>query len=147
MDFSDEMFLNLEKGGWFFFFLTSTVCLGECLINKKVSEMVWFETIVPLMPLKQFIDFILLKLWDISALDNFFSAVYYWIGSKILLIVAANIRVHEFFKTSYFKTGIHPIPGARRALNKLSRFCNLSVVTYVISVKLLSTCIIIYTEN
>ncbi|XP_062149331.1 uncharacterized protein LOC133857955 isoform X2 [Alnus glutinosa] len=41
----------------------------------------------------------------------------------------ANIRVHEFFKTSYFKTGIHPIPGARRALNKLSRFCNLSVVT------------------
>ncbi|KAE7998377.1 hypothetical protein FH972_002928 [Carpinus fangiana] len=41
----------------------------------------------------------------------------------------ANIRVHEFFKTSYFKTGIHPIPGARMALNKLSRFCNLSVVT------------------
>ncbi|CAL9099538.1 unnamed protein product [Musa acuminata var. zebrina] len=41
----------------------------------------------------------------------------------------ADIRVHEFFKTSYFKTGIHPIPGARYALHKLSTFCNLSVVT------------------
>ncbi|KAE9448911.1 hypothetical protein C3L33_19223, partial [Rhododendron williamsianum] len=41
----------------------------------------------------------------------------------------ADIRVHEFFKTSYFKTGIHPIPGARQTLQKLSRFCNLSVVT------------------
>ncbi|XP_052198520.1 uncharacterized protein LOC127805785 [Diospyros lotus] len=41
----------------------------------------------------------------------------------------ADFRVHEFFKTPYFKTGIHPIPGAQRALQKLSRFCNLSVVT------------------
>ncbi|XP_058216344.1 uncharacterized protein LOC131327282 isoform X2 [Rhododendron vialii] len=41
----------------------------------------------------------------------------------------ADSRVHEFFKTSYFKTGIHPIPGARQTLQKLSRFCNLSVVT------------------
>lgn len=41
----------------------------------------------------------------------------------------ADIRVHEFFKTSYFKTGIHPIPGSQQALHKLSRFCNLSVVT------------------
>lgn len=41
----------------------------------------------------------------------------------------ADIRVHEFFKTPYFKKGIHPIPGAQRALHKLSRFCNLSVVT------------------
>ncbi|KAF8401173.1 hypothetical protein HHK36_014477 [Tetracentron sinense] len=41
----------------------------------------------------------------------------------------ADIRVHEFFKTSYFKTGIYPIPGARRVLHKLSRFCDLSVVT------------------
>lgn len=41
----------------------------------------------------------------------------------------ADIRVHEFFKTSYFKTGIHPIPGARQTLQKLSRFCNLSIVT------------------
>ncbi|KAJ7955365.1 Haloacid dehalogenase-like hydrolase (HAD) superfamily protein [Quillaja saponaria] len=41
----------------------------------------------------------------------------------------ADIRVHEFFKTSYFKSGIHPIPGAQMALQKLSRFCNLSVVT------------------
>ncbi|KAK2992582.1 hypothetical protein RJ640_009192 [Escallonia rubra] len=41
----------------------------------------------------------------------------------------ADIRVHEFFKTSYFRSGIYPIPGARQALQKLSRFCNLSVVT------------------
>lgn len=41
----------------------------------------------------------------------------------------ADIRVHEFFKTAYFKNGIHPIPGAQKALKKLSRFCNLSVVT------------------
>lgn len=41
----------------------------------------------------------------------------------------ADIRVHEFFKTPYFKNGIHPLPGAQRALHKLSRFCNLSVVT------------------
>ncbi|XP_055822455.1 uncharacterized protein LOC129891203 [Solanum dulcamara] len=41
----------------------------------------------------------------------------------------ADIRVHEFFKTSYFKTGIRPIPGARQTLQKLSRFCNLSIVT------------------
>ncbi|XP_047333739.1 uncharacterized protein LOC124937517 [Impatiens glandulifera] len=41
----------------------------------------------------------------------------------------ADIRVHEFFKTSYFKSGIHPIPGARQTLQKLSRFCDLSVVT------------------
>ncbi|KAB2072485.1 hypothetical protein ERO13_A07G017900v2 [Gossypium hirsutum] len=41
----------------------------------------------------------------------------------------ADIRVHEFFKSSYFKKGIHPIPGAQRALHRLSRFCDLSVVT------------------
>ncbi|XP_021277105.1 uncharacterized protein LOC110411320 [Herrania umbratica] len=41
----------------------------------------------------------------------------------------ADIRVHEFFKTPYFKKGIHPIPGAQAALHKLSRLCNLSVVT------------------
>ncbi|XVE70793.1 hypothetical protein DITRI_Ditri10aG0099300 [Diplodiscus trichospermus] len=41
----------------------------------------------------------------------------------------ADIRVHEFFKTPYFKKGIHPIPGAQRAIHNLSRFCNLSVVT------------------
>ncbi|XP_073110117.1 uncharacterized protein [Elaeis guineensis] len=43
--------------------------------------------------------------------------------------VEADIRVHEFFKTVYFKEGIHPIPGARHVLHKLSTFCNLSVVT------------------
>ncbi|KAL2936413.1 Glycerol-3-phosphate dehydrogenase [NAD(P)+] [Bienertia sinuspersici] len=46
----------------------------------------------------------------------------------------ADIRVHEFFKTPYFKNGIYPIPGAQKTLNKLSNFCNLSVVTYVFAV-------------
>ncbi|CAN6880792.1 unnamed protein product [Brassica oleracea] len=41
----------------------------------------------------------------------------------------ADIRVHEFFKTSYFKKGIHPLPGAHKTLHKLSRYCELSVVT------------------
>ncbi|KAL2503318.1 uncharacterized protein Fot_37166 [Forsythia ovata] len=41
----------------------------------------------------------------------------------------ADIRVHEFFETSYFKKGIHPIPGALKALQNLSELCNLSVVT------------------
>lgn len=41
----------------------------------------------------------------------------------------ANTRVHEFFETPYFKSGIQPIPGAQTTLQKLSRFCNLSVVT------------------
>ncbi|XP_061361570.1 uncharacterized protein LOC133305378 [Gastrolobium bilobum] len=41
----------------------------------------------------------------------------------------ADMRVHEFFKTPYFKLGIHPLPGAQTALEKLSRFCKLSVVT------------------
>ncbi|XP_057538816.1 uncharacterized protein LOC130816175 [Amaranthus tricolor] len=38
----------------------------------------------------------------------------------------ADIRVHEFFKTSYFKNGIYPLPGAQKALNKLSRYFSLS---------------------
>ncbi|XP_021804604.1 uncharacterized protein LOC110748929 [Prunus avium] len=41
----------------------------------------------------------------------------------------ADIRVHEFFETSYFKTGIHPLPGAQETIHKLSGFCDLSVVT------------------
>ncbi|KAK7363365.1 hypothetical protein VNO77_05505 [Canavalia gladiata] len=41
----------------------------------------------------------------------------------------ADIRVHEFFKTPYFKSGIYPLPGSQMTLQKLSRFCNLSVVT------------------
>ncbi|CAN8327156.1 unnamed protein product [Cochlearia groenlandica] len=41
----------------------------------------------------------------------------------------ADVRVHEFFKTSYFKKGIHPLPGAHKTLHKLSRYCDLSVVT------------------
>jgi hypothetical protein len=145
MDFSDKMILNLEKGGCFFF-LTSTVCLGECLIDKKnVSEMVWNNYLIDALEAAYWLN--LVKIMRYFCIRQFLSAVYHWIGSKFVLIVTANIRVHEFFKTSYFKTGIRPIPGARMALNKLSRFCNLSVVTYVISVKLLSTCIIIYTDN
>ncbi|OAY73067.1 hypothetical protein ACMD2_16423 [Ananas comosus] len=41
----------------------------------------------------------------------------------------ADFRVHEFFKTTYFQNGIHPIPGAQHALRNLSSFCILSVVT------------------
>lgn len=41
----------------------------------------------------------------------------------------ANYLVHEFFTTHYFEDGIHPIPGARDALQTLSSFCSLSVVT------------------
>lgn len=41
----------------------------------------------------------------------------------------ADRRVHEFFKTPYFKNGINPIPGAREALEKLSEMYNLSIVT------------------
>ncbi|WCJ42898.1 Haloacid dehalogenase-like hydrolase (HAD) superfamily protein [Euphorbia peplus] len=41
----------------------------------------------------------------------------------------ADVRVHEFFKTTYFKSGIYPLPGAQKALDNLSRLCNLSVVT------------------
>ncbi|KAG5546939.1 hypothetical protein RHGRI_012843 [Rhododendron griersonianum] len=65
-----------------------------------------------------------------------FFKVYHILAFKLVLCHIwncsrdeADIRVHEFFKTSYFKTGIHPIPGARQTLQKLSRFCNLSVVT------------------
>lgn len=50
---------------------------------------------------------------------------------------AANSRVHEFFETAYFKSGIQPIPGAQMALQKLSRFCDLSIVTYVLLLILL----------
>lgn len=41
----------------------------------------------------------------------------------------ANIRVHEFFDSPYFKTAIHPIPGAQQALENLSKVCNMSIVT------------------
>ncbi|XP_039012227.1 uncharacterized protein LOC120141419 [Hibiscus syriacus] len=39
------------------------------------------------------------------------------------LVLTADIRVHEFFNTPYFKKGI------KMTLHKLSRFCSLSVVT------------------
>lgn len=48
---------------------------------------------------------------------------------------AANTRVHEFFETPYFKSGIQPIPGAQTSLQKLSTFCSLSVVTYDVGIE------------
>lgn len=41
----------------------------------------------------------------------------------------AEIRVHEFFRTKYFTSGINPIPGSHTVLCNLSTFCNLSIVT------------------
>lgn len=41
----------------------------------------------------------------------------------------AQIRVHEFFKTPYFTSGIDPIPGAHTVLSNVTTFCSLSVVT------------------
>jgi hypothetical protein len=60
-----------------------------------------------------------------------------WTDSKSISYCAANSRVHEFFETPYFKSGIQPIPGAQMALQKLSRFCDLSIVTYVLPLILL----------
>ncbi|CAK7352254.1 unnamed protein product [Dovyalis caffra] len=77
----------------------------------------------------------------ISALNRFIADRYSWNHSVSEYHVyeffriwncsrdEADIRVHEFFKTPYFKTGIYPIPGAQKALHKLSRLCKLSVVT------------------
>ncbi|KAL8040134.1 hypothetical protein ABFX02_10G079000 [Erythranthe guttata] len=41
----------------------------------------------------------------------------------------ADVRVHEFFKTHYFKKGIHPLPGAQKAIQNLSKLYDLSIVT------------------
>ncbi|XP_058216345.1 uncharacterized protein LOC131327282 isoform X3 [Rhododendron vialii] len=41
----------------------------------------------------------------------------------------ADSRVHEFFKTSYFKTGIHPIPGRGRMQLETSRSSGLRSIT------------------
>ncbi|RZC89893.1 hypothetical protein C5167_028959 [Papaver somniferum] len=66
----------------------------------------------------------------ISTYSSSAQLTYYAIHLKRpFYVVAADIRVHEFFKTPYFKTGIHPLPGAQVTLHKLSKFCNLSVVT------------------
>lgn len=58
------------------------------------------------------------------------------VGWKSISFSAADIRVHEFYKTPYFKSGIHPLPGAQTAIRKLSRFFNLSVVTYDFCIEL-----------
>ncbi|CAK9143276.1 unnamed protein product [Ilex paraguariensis] len=68
-------------------------------------------------------EFFKATMYIISGSDN-------WLNDNdIVLIVTADIRVHEFFKTSYFRMGIHPIPGAQQALQNLSKYCSLSVVT------------------
>eukprot|EP00850_Spirogloea_muscicola_P004966 SM000022S07180 [mRNA] locus=s22:301528:302998:- [translate_table: standard] len=41
----------------------------------------------------------------------------------------ANHRVHAFFESDHFNNGIPPIPGAREALQRLSSYCQLTVVT------------------
>lgn len=41
----------------------------------------------------------------------------------------ANHRVHQFFESEHFNEGIPPIPGAFEALQRLSGYCHLSVVT------------------
>lgn len=41
----------------------------------------------------------------------------------------AEIRVHDFFRTQYFTSGIEPIPGSYTVLCNLSTFCDLSIVT------------------
>ncbi|KAH1204243.1 hypothetical protein AAZV13_17G222600 [Glycine max] len=42
---------------------------------------------------------------------------------------SARYGIVHVMKTAYFKSGIHPLPGAQMTLQKLSRFCSLSVVT------------------
>eukprot|EP00897_Mesotaenium_endlicherianum_P007954 jgi/Mesen1/7187/ME000037S06546 len=41
----------------------------------------------------------------------------------------ANHRVHQFFESEHFNNGIPAIPGARAALERLSSYCQLIVVT------------------
>jgi hypothetical protein len=42
---------------------------------------------------------------------------------------AANEKVHDFFQSRHFTSGIPPIPGAYEALQRLASFCSLVVVT------------------
>lgn len=138
----------LDKMRRVFFFingLMSTVWFGGYLFNQCLKN--GLRWIVSLMPLKQLTDLILLLVWDISASEIQNRCYTHWNCAKNLLMVTADIRVHEFFKTSYFKMGIQPLPGAQRALHKLSRYCNLSIVTSVLLVKFLSACMIILTDD
>ncbi|KAH9306484.1 hypothetical protein KI387_010888, partial [Taxus chinensis] len=43
-------------------------------------------------------------------------------------LLEASTRVHEFFKSSHFRRGIQPIPGAYQALLQLTPSCHFSVV-------------------
>ncbi|KAM2173957.1 hypothetical protein TB1_036262 [Malus domestica] len=38
----------------------------------------------------------------------------------IYFVLTADIHVHQFFKTSNFKTGFHPLPGAQETIHKLN---------------------------
>lgn len=45
------------------------------------------------------------------------------------IVCLANSRVHAFFESKHFNSGIIPIPGAYKSLSQLSSYCNLVVVT------------------
>ncbi|KAH1201052.1 hypothetical protein GmHk_17G047852 [Glycine max] len=65
-----------------------------------------------------------------EVLGNFVSALNKFIADRYSSNYSVSeYHVYEFCKTPYFKSGIHPLPGAQMALQKLSRFCSLSVVT------------------
>lgn len=67
--------------------------------------------------------------WSIIHCMPYQQSLYFNFLKAFSFAVAADTRVHEFFKSPYFMSGIHPIPGAQHALRRLSTFCNLSVVT------------------
>ncbi|CAN1136156.1 hypothetical protein LINPERPRIM_LOCUS20926 [Linum perenne] len=72
------------------------------------------------------------KIWNCSRDEASFHNGDFKLAScfiSSLLYYTADTRVHEFFKTAYFKNGIYPLPGAQRVLHKLSSHCKLSVVT------------------
>ncbi|XP_072952762.1 uncharacterized protein [Typha angustifolia] len=98
----------------------------ECLVPEKLVVAVDVDEVLGsfLSALNKFIA-------DSYSLNHSVSEYYVYEFYKIWKCsrAEADIRVHEFFKTTYFRNGIHPIPGARHALQKLSSFCDLSVVT------------------
>ncbi|GFP97636.1 hypothetical protein PHJA_001907700 [Phtheirospermum japonicum] len=81
------------------------------------------------------------KIWNCSRDEGISKCALTWVSAVDLCILnhacfvsyrticKSDIRVHEFFKTHYFKKGIHPLPGAREALQNLSEIYKLSIVT------------------
>uniref|UniRef100_A0A0R0FIM3 Uncharacterized protein n=1 Tax=Glycine max TaxID=3847 RepID=A0A0R0FIM3_SOYBN len=73
----------------------------------------------------------------LDVLGNFVSALSKFIADRYSSNYSVSgYHVYEFCKIwncsrdeAYFKSGIHPLPGAQMTLQKLSRFCSLSVVT------------------